>query len=97
MESCYEVPVQLDTVILAGLIESSLWFADLSGEVWKLGEDEFSEYVFDLADVFAWKVDFTRDIRAVTRSGWRSSASDVRMERSGHGDSSRSSFGIGIG
>jgi murein DD-endopeptidase MepM/ murein hydrolase activator NlpD len=59
----HEVPVSLDTVILAGLIESSLWFADLSGEAWKLGEDEFSEYVFDLADVFAWKVDFTRDIR----------------------------------
>ncbi|GAF79824.1 unnamed protein product, partial [marine sediment metagenome] len=39
----HEVPVQLDTVILGGLIESSLWFADLSGEVWKLGEDEFSE------------------------------------------------------
>ena len=59
----HEVPVSLDTVILAGLIESSLWFADLSGEAWKLGEDEFSEYVFDLADVFAWKIDFTRDIR----------------------------------
>ena len=59
----HEVPVQLDTVILAGLIESSLWFADLSGEDWRLGEDEFSEYVFDLADVFAWKIDFTRDIR----------------------------------
>lgn len=59
----YEVPVSLDTVILAGLIESSLWFADLSGEAGKLGEDEFNEYVFDLADVFAWKVDFTRDIR----------------------------------
>jgi murein DD-endopeptidase MepM/ murein hydrolase activator NlpD len=59
-----EVPVSLDTVILAGLIESSLWFADLSGEAWKLGEDEFKEYVFDLADVFAWKIDFTRDIRA---------------------------------
>lgn len=60
----HEVPVEPDTVVFAGLIESSLWFADLSGEVWKLGEDEFSEYVFDLADVFAWKVDFTRDIRA---------------------------------
>ena len=59
----HEVPVGLDTVILAGLIESSLWFADLSGEAWKLSDDEFSEYVFDLADVFAWKIDFTRDIR----------------------------------
>ncbi|MCL7964813.1 MAG: M23 family metallopeptidase [marine benthic group bacterium] len=59
----HEVPVSIDTVVLAGLIESSLWFAELSGDVEKLGEDEFSEYVFDLADVFAWKVDFTRDIR----------------------------------
>jgi murein DD-endopeptidase MepM/ murein hydrolase activator NlpD len=59
----HEVPVSIDTVILAGLIQSSLWFAELSGDVELLGEEEFSEYVFDLADVFAWKVDFTRDIR----------------------------------
>jgi murein DD-endopeptidase MepM/ murein hydrolase activator NlpD len=59
----HEVPVSIDTVVLAGLIESSLWFAELSGEADKLGEGEFAEYVFDLADVFAWKVDFTRDIR----------------------------------
>jgi murein DD-endopeptidase MepM/ murein hydrolase activator NlpD len=59
----HEVPVSIDTVVLAGLIESSLWFAKLSGDVDRLGDEEFSEYVFDLADVFAWKVDFTRDIR----------------------------------
>ena len=57
------VPITVDTLLLAGLIESSLWYADLSGQVDRLGEDEFQEYVFDLADVFAWKVDFTRDIR----------------------------------
>jgi murein DD-endopeptidase MepM/ murein hydrolase activator NlpD len=57
------VPVRVDTLRLAGLIESSLWFADLSGEVDRLGEHEFQEYVYDLADVFAWKLDFTRDIR----------------------------------
>lgn len=57
------VPITLDTLLLAGLIESSLWYADLSGEVDRLGEGEFQEYVYDLADVFAWKVDFTRDIR----------------------------------
>ena len=59
----HEVPASIDTVVLAGLIESSLWFAELSGEVEELGEGEFTEYVFDLADVLAWKVDFTRDIR----------------------------------
>lgn len=60
----HEVPVVTDTLVLAGLIESSLWNAELSGETRGLGEDEFPEYVFDLADVFAWKVDFTRDIRS---------------------------------
>lgn len=59
----HEVPVTIDTVTFAGLIDSSLWFATLTGEVDRLGENEFKEYVFHLADVFAWKVDFTRDIR----------------------------------
>jgi YD repeat-containing protein len=59
----HEVPVVVDTVRFAGLIDSSLWFATLSGEVDRMGENEFKEYVFDLADVFMWKVDFTRDIR----------------------------------
>ena len=57
------VPIQVDTLLLGGLIESSLWYAELTGEVDRLGEGEFQEYVYDLADVFAWKVDFTRDIR----------------------------------
>jgi murein DD-endopeptidase MepM/ murein hydrolase activator NlpD len=57
------VPIVVDTLLLAGLIESSLWFAELSGEVELLSEGEFKEYVYDLADVFAWKVDFTRDLR----------------------------------
>ncbi len=77
----HEVPVRMDTVILGGLIESSLWLADLSGEVWKLGKDEFSEYVFDLADVFAWKIDFTRDIR-------RGDAFRVAIERERRPDGS---------
>jgi murein DD-endopeptidase MepM/ murein hydrolase activator NlpD len=59
-----EVPVVTDTIVIAGRIETSLWFAELSGETARLGEDEFPEYVFDLADVFAWKIDFTRDIRS---------------------------------
>ena len=60
----HTIPVITDTLHLAGLIESSLWFATLSGDLDKLGEGEFQEYVYDLADnVFGWKVDFTRDIR----------------------------------
>ena len=57
------VPLATDTLLLAGLIESSLWDAELSGQVDHLSEGEFKEYVYDLADVFAWKVDFTRDMR----------------------------------
>ncbi len=59
----HEVPVVLDTIAFAGRIDSSLWFASLSGDVDRMGENEFKEYVFHLADVFMWKVDFTRDIR----------------------------------
>lgn len=60
----HTVPVITDTLHLAGLIDSSLWFATLSGELEKLGEGEFQEYVYDLAvNVYGWKVDFTRDIR----------------------------------
>jgi murein DD-endopeptidase MepM/ murein hydrolase activator NlpD len=59
----HTVPVTVDTLLLAGRINSSLWAAELSGQVDALAPGEFQEYVFDLADVFAWKVDFTRDIR----------------------------------
>jgi len=68
------VPVVVDTLRLAGLIESSLWFAELSGDVDRLSKGEFEEFVFNLADVFAWKVDFTRDI-------WKGDAFRVLMER----------------
>jgi murein DD-endopeptidase MepM/ murein hydrolase activator NlpD len=56
-------PVTVDTLFLSGVIETSLWFARLGGEVEKLAEGEFQDYVYDLAYVFAWKLDFTRDIR----------------------------------
>lgn len=59
----HEVPVVTDTIAFAGRIDSSLWFASLSGDIDRMGENEFKEYVFYLADVFMWKVDFTRDIR----------------------------------
>jgi len=76
------VPVTIDTLRLAGLIDSSLWFATLSGEVDKLGDGEFQEYVYDMADnVFGWKVDFTRDIR-------RGDAFRVAIERERRPDGS---------
>lgn len=59
----HEVPIVVDTIAFAGRIDSSLWFASLSGDVDRMAENEFKEYVFYLADVFMWKVDFTRDIR----------------------------------
>ncbi len=57
------VPLVIDTVRLSGVIESSLWLARLGGDVDRLEEGGFKEFVYDLADVFAWKIDFTRDIQ----------------------------------
>lgn len=82
----HTVPVVMDTLHLAGLIDSSLWFATLSGDLDKLGEGEFQEYVYDMADnVLGWKVDFTRDIR-------RGDAFRVAVERERRPDGSLRSF-----
>ncbi len=56
-------PLVVDTVRLSGVITSSLWNAELGGDAARLEPGGFQEMVYDLADVFAWKVDFTRDIR----------------------------------
>lgn len=77
----HEVPVVIDTIRFAGLIDSSLWFASLSGDVDRMGENEYKEYVFHLADVFMWKVDFTRDMR-------RGDAFRVAVERERRPDGS---------
>jgi murein DD-endopeptidase MepM/ murein hydrolase activator NlpD len=57
------VPLIVDTLRLSGVIESSLWLAHLGGDIGRLDEGGFEEMVYDLADVFAWKIDFTRDIQ----------------------------------
>ena len=57
------IPFLVDTVRLSGVIESNLWLATLGGEVDRLEESGFQELVYNLADVYAWKIDFTRDIR----------------------------------
>lgn len=57
------VPFAVDTVCITGFIESSLWSAQLGGDLDRFAPSEWEGLVYDLADVFAWKVDFTRDLR----------------------------------
>lgn len=57
------VPFVIDTVRISGVIESSLWSAHLGGDLDRFAKKDFEELVYNLADVFAWKVDFTRDLR----------------------------------
>ncbi|HEU4723684.1 MAG TPA: M23 family metallopeptidase [Candidatus Eisenbacteria bacterium] len=57
------VPFVTDTVRVSAFVESNLWSARLGGDLHRFRESEFEELVYDLADVFAWKVDFTRDLR----------------------------------
>ena len=58
-----QVPFVMDTVRISGVVESSLWSAHLGGDIDRFGKEDFEELVYDLADVFAWQVDFTRDLR----------------------------------
>jgi len=68
------VPFVIDTVRISGVIESSLWSARLSGDLDRFKTDEWEDLVYDLADIFAWNVDFTRDMR-------RGDAFRVALER----------------
>jgi len=68
------VPFVMDTVRISGAIESSLWSARLGGDLDRFGTKDFEDLVYDIADVFAWKVDFTRDLR-------RGDAVRVALER----------------
>ncbi len=68
------VPFVMDTVRISGLIESSLWSARLGGDLDRFRPKDYEDLVYDLADVFAWKVDFTRDLK-------RGDAIRVALER----------------
>lgn len=57
------VPVIRDTIRLAGLVGSNLYDAELSGDVDRLAPGELHDVVFRLSQMFAWQVDFWRDIR----------------------------------
>jgi murein DD-endopeptidase MepM/ murein hydrolase activator NlpD len=59
-----EVPVQLDTVVLAGVVETSLYRALLNDEGAPIPADERERVVDIIADrIFAWQIDFSRDLR----------------------------------
>lgn len=57
------VPVRHDTVVVSGRVESSLWGARLAGDARRLSVKEKAALPGHLADVFAWQVDFYRDVR----------------------------------
>ena len=57
------VQIIRDTILLAGLIDSNPYDAELSGDVDKLAPGEFNEIIFRLSQIFGWQIDFRRDIR----------------------------------
>lgn len=57
------VSVSLDTLYVGGVIESSLWTSKLFGDTARLAPNENVEIFLKLAQIYAWQVDFFRDIR----------------------------------
>ncbi len=57
------VSVSIDTLYVGGVIQSSLWTADLFGDTTRLAPNEEIEIYLRLAQIYAWQVDFFRDIR----------------------------------
>jgi murein DD-endopeptidase MepM/ murein hydrolase activator NlpD len=59
-----EVPVQIDTVVLTGVVESTLYAAMARAEGADVPGPEREKVVDQLAErIFAWQVDFSRDLR----------------------------------
>ncbi len=57
------VHITRDTILVAGLVSTNLYDAELSGDVDRLASGERWEIVSQLSRVFAWQIDFWRDIR----------------------------------
>jgi murein DD-endopeptidase MepM/ murein hydrolase activator NlpD len=55
--------VTKDTLIVAGLVSSNLYAATLSGDADRLSVAEKGHLVGHLSRVFAWQIDFYRDVR----------------------------------
>ena len=63
--SVEEVPVRVDSVVLAGTVRSSLYAALVDGQGEGVPASEREAVADQLADrIFAWQVDFSRDLRA---------------------------------
>jgi len=56
-------PIVTDTLCISGVIETSLSSARLGGDADRLAPGEFRHIAEDVAEVFAWKVDFERDLQ----------------------------------
>ncbi len=63
------VPIVVDTVLIGGVIATSLYEARLTGDVDRLAPREDVEIVWELTRLFAWQIDFHRDLR--TGDGFR--------------------------
>ncbi len=57
------VPIVRDTILVAGLVGSNLYDAELSGDADRMGRGEINLLVGRLSQIFAWQIDFWRDIR----------------------------------
>ncbi len=57
------VSVSIDTLYVGGVIESNLWTSELFGDTARLAPNENVEIFLKLAQIYAWQVDFFRDIR----------------------------------
>ncbi|MFV1987396.1 MAG: M23 family metallopeptidase [Gemmatimonadota bacterium] len=57
------VSVTLDTVVVSGVLDGSVYSARLGGDEGRLSTDEKANLVGQLADVYAWQIDFYRDPR----------------------------------
>jgi len=57
------VQIARDTILVAGLVGSNLYDAELSGDAERLGPGELNLLIGRLSQIFAWQIDFWRDIR----------------------------------
>lgn len=57
------VPVVTDTALVGGTVTTNLYEADFWGDVGGLGREDRNRVVFHLSEVFAWQIDFYRDIQ----------------------------------
>ncbi|MXX68809.1 MAG: M23 family metallopeptidase [Gemmatimonadales bacterium] len=57
------VQVVRDTLLLAGLIQSNLFDAEMSGDLEALGDGGRFDVAYRISQVFAWQIDFWRDLR----------------------------------